>query len=405
MKRIILITTTIFIALSLFTVNADDSSKTVQELLQQVENLLYRTLPVKESEERALGVLDEIIALDPKCELAYDYKAYALNSLGRGSDGADVYDAAIKAIPNDDMLYLKKADYLLINLKRYNDAVTFYDKALQSKNAEFLRMNSDYLLRYKAEALYQMKRYSEAIKCYDKLIAESGYYYEFEYGMNKGLALMELKKYNEASKWFNEFKRHLVPYEYEQYAKVYYSSASAYSMLKKVPQALTDLELAIKYDKSYKDKAKTEKYFKNISSNKKFISILTFEENLLKKTKLGKGFYVIDHLTYDINGDKVADEVVLVGHENTTDEFNVDQVALIIVDNKSGKYNIITPKYNYGLIYSNRKDYLFSNDSNGDGIKDVTVQIGNRFSKGGWTACSYSFKGNKPVMIFAKEIR
>lgn len=402
MKRLIAVTMVFIIMISSLAVYGDSQNDTVQELLSKAKGLLYTSSSIKENAIEALTLLDKVIELDATCIEAYDHKAYALYDLGRGSEAIAVYDDAIKAIPDADELYFRKSDYLM-RLKRYNEAIVCFDKMLQSKDADFLRAYSGLVMERKADVLFELKRYSEAIVYYDKLIAESGFYYSLDYGMKKGMALMELKKYSEASKWFNEVKKHVVPYEYEQYARVYYSSACAYSMLKKTSQTLADLELAIKYDKSYKVKAKTEKYLKNISSSKKFAKILTFEEDLIKRLKLAEGFYLIDHLTYDINGDKIADDIALIGHEVFNEGINIDQIILVIIDNKAGKYTRITPKYTEGQIYANRKDYLLPKDLNGDGIKDVIIQIGNGFSTPGWTQCGYSFKGNKAVMIFAKE--
>lgn len=419
MKKSALITAVMVILLGTFTAYGKDydteapevpdimeqelSGKTAEELMTEVDELIYRYTPVNESGEKALKLLDRVISLEPKNIRAYTSKAYALNCLGRGSEGAAVYDSAIKAIPGDDRLYTMKADYLM-ELGKYSEAAACYDKALKSKNPEFLKTDSGYILGRKADALYKLKRYEEAIKCYDKVITEGGhYYYSFEHGMNKGMALMELGKYREAAAWFNEFKRHIVPYEVEQYGKVYYYSAGAHAMLKNTAQVLVELEAAIKYDNKYKTMARTEKYFKNIREDKKFAYILDFEEGLLKELKLGEGFYLIDRLTYDINGDKAADEVALVGREIRNEFDNIDQVTLVIVDNKTGKYTQIVPKYTTGTIYSDRKGYLFPYDLNGDGVKDVTVQIGGGNGRPGDTSCSYSFKDNKPVMIFGGE--
>lgn len=214
---------------------------------------------------------------------------------------------------------------------------------------------------------------------------------------------MELKKYRDAAKWFAEFKRHIVLDNTEQLGKVYYLSACAYSMLKNTPQALVELEAAIKFDKANKDKAVTEKYFKNINKDKRFTGVVTYEANLLERLKLGEGFYMIDHLTYDINGDKAADEVALVGREVVNDEFNADRITLVIADNKTDRITQITPKYTEGDIFSNVKSYLFPYDLNGDGVKDVSVRIGGGRNRNGYTNCSYSFRDNKPVMIFGNE--
>jgi len=377
------------------------SGKTVGQLMKEVDLLLYYTTPVRESEEKALVVLDQIIKLDPKCKQAYSYKAYALNNLGRAIEALGVYDKAMTAMPGDlELLYWKSGQ--LMKLKRYKEAIACYDKLLNSKNAEFLRLYSDTILRDKAEALCSLKRYGDAVKVYDRLIAGSGYYYSFDDGMKKGMALMELKKYKDAVKWFSEFKRHIVLDNTDQLGKVYYYSACAYSMLSNIPQAMVELEAAIKFDKSNKDKAKTDKYFKNISKDKRFINVVVFEENLLKQLKLGDGFYMIDHLTYDLNGDKVADEVALVGREILNSEFNAEHIALAIIDNKTGKLTLLTPKYTEGSIFANVKSYLYPYDLNGDGVKDITVKLGGgRY--GGYTSCSYSFRDNKPVMIFGGE--
>lgn len=406
-KTVVALIAAMIVLLGVFSVYGKDNSvpvqqvpdATVEELLQEVDILLYRTVPVKESQEKALVLLDRIIKLDPRCKQAYTYKANTLINLGRGNEGVAVFDAAIKAMPGDYQLHYMKGDCLM-QLKRYKEAVAAYDKALKSKDPEFLKASTDYILGYKAEALYQLKQYKEAIEIYDRLITGSGYYYSFEHGMKKGMALMELKKYNDAAKWFGEFKKHIVPQDSEQLGKAYYYSACAYSMMGNVSKAVSELESAIKLDKSNKTTARTDKYFSKISKNKDFLDVLDFEENLLKSLGLGEGFFLIDKQVYDINGDKANDKAALVGHKSGKEWVNTDNIVLVIIDGKSGRQTVITPEYTEGTVYTDYQHYLLPYDLDGDGILDMAIELG---AKGGSTYCAYSFKDNSPVMLFSSD--
>jgi len=85
---------------------------------------------------------------------------------------------------------------ILYRLKRYDEAISYYDKVLE-KDPEFPEV-----LINKGHALNQLKRYDEAISYYDKVLEKDP---EFpEALINKGHALNQLKRYDEANLYYDK---------------------------------------------------------------------------------------------------------------------------------------------------------------------------------------------------------
>lgn len=396
MRRILLTFVAVVLLFSTTILYADGAGKTLQELKQESDAIFYKSYISKEDAEQLSVLSDSVLKLDPKDTEAYQRKAFALDMLGKSKEASAVYDKAAKLMPGNSELLYYRATHLM-TYKDYSGAIQSYESFLKTDDKAFIAAQLDQVWRDEAEAYYSLKKYKEAIACIDKFVTKGNYYYDFDYSMKKGLALLELKRYSEASKWLTELKKHVVPYEYGKLAMVYYYNACAASMQGQTGQALNDLSVAFKFDPGYKSKAITENYLKGISKRKDFTDLVTFDDNLLKKLKLGKDFYVVDHLKYDLNGDKSNEDIVLVGRKCSRDNINIEQLSLVIVNSKTGRYDNITPKYTEGIIFDDVKDYLYLNDLNGDGLKDIIIKL---WAPGGEKVCAYSYKGSKAVMVF-----
>lgn len=65
----------------------------------------------------------------------------------------------------DNFIFWNLSGLTLHELKEYDEAIRFYDKAI--------RVNSNDSLNDKANTLYCLGRYDEAIECYDKVLKNS----------------------------------------------------------------------------------------------------------------------------------------------------------------------------------------------------------------------------------------
>ncbi|MFP3206731.1 MAG: tetratricopeptide repeat protein, partial [Hydrogenobaculum sp.] len=96
-------------------------------------------------------------------------------------------------------LYWNNKGDALRNLKRYEEALQCYDKAIQLEPNNALYWNN------KGDALRNLKRYEEALQCYDKAIQlepNNALYWN-----NKASVFEKLKKFNEARRCRLEAER------------------------------------------------------------------------------------------------------------------------------------------------------------------------------------------------------
>jgi predicted O-linked N-acetylglucosamine transferase (SPINDLY family) len=121
--------------------------------------------------------------------VAWSNKGVALYELKRYQEAITDYDKALTLKPDYAEAYSNKGA-TLNELKRYEEAIAHYDKALSLK--------PDYAEAYsnKGATLNELKRYDEAIAHYDKAISLKPDYHKA--WSNKGNTLRELKRYQEA---------------------------------------------------------------------------------------------------------------------------------------------------------------------------------------------------------------
>jgi len=92
--------------------------------------------------------------------------------------------------------YWNKKGIALYNLKRYEEALQCYDKAIQ------LEPNSTEYWSNKGLAFFKLSRYDEALPCFDKATQLEPN--NAEYWSNKGLAFFKLSRYDEALTCFDK---------------------------------------------------------------------------------------------------------------------------------------------------------------------------------------------------------
>jgi len=140
-------------------------------------------------DEEAIASYDKAIEIKPDDHEAWNNRGKALDELSRYSEAIASYDKAIEIKPDLHSVWYNRGK-ALYKLSRYSEAIASYDKAIEIKpNLYSAWYNRGY-------ALYKLLRYSEAIASYDKAIEIKPNFYEAWY--NRGNALRKLSRYEEA---------------------------------------------------------------------------------------------------------------------------------------------------------------------------------------------------------------
>jgi tetratricopeptide (TPR) repeat protein len=122
-------------------------------------------------------------------------KGIALNDLGRYDEAITYFDKALAINPNYKNALLSKG-WSLSNLGRYDEAIEYYDRAIEIDPNYILALNN------KGLALNGLGRYDEAITYFDKALAINPNY---EWALNnKGNALNDLGRYDEAITYYDK---------------------------------------------------------------------------------------------------------------------------------------------------------------------------------------------------------
>lgn len=99
----------------------------------------------------------------------------------------------------------------------------------------------------------------------------------------------------------------------------------------------------------------------------------------------------------DVNGDKIDDNIYLVGLQSS-DSPLIQNIRLIIQDGATGSYYSISLEQNMGYDPT-----LFLGDFTGDGVNDILISIATGGSGGIYYYYIYSFMHNMPYLLFDSE--
>lgn len=193
-------------------------------MAETAEELLDLALKSKDLGEK-LEYCTKYLALNPKDRDVWDYKGYIFDQLGKTeqsitcfkekcmgaslnyqaagiSSGTEAaikwFNAVLKEEPNSAGVWVDKGR-TLIELKRFEEAIVCFDKALDLKS----KINEPKAWVGKASALLYSEKYQEALACFNNSL-------EIDPGNvrawgGKGLLLLdEMEKYPEALACFNE---------------------------------------------------------------------------------------------------------------------------------------------------------------------------------------------------------
>jgi Putative Zn-dependent protease, contains TPR repeats len=161
------------------------------------------------------------------CAEIWHSKGLELEKLKRYNEALRCYDKAIQLEPNNANYWHRKGYVLLIDLKRHEEALRCYDKAIQ------LEPNNAVYWINKGVALEHLKRHEEALQCYDKAIQlkpdNDMLCLSWE---NKGITLENLGRYKEALQCYDK-AIDIKPWD----AEYWYDKARVFEKLKKFNKA------------------------------------------------------------------------------------------------------------------------------------------------------------------------
>jgi tetratricopeptide (TPR) repeat protein len=185
----------------------------------------------------------------------------------------------------------------MMSIKRYKEAMDFFDKAIEQK------VNFAEAYNYKANAYIQSSLFAEAIKLTDQAIALKPDYKDAY--LNKGTALFSINKHQDALNMYkktieidpqyaegyfnlgscymmlNDGKKNAIEAFSRaiqispKYAAAYYNRACAYVSEKEIDNCLKDLNIAIKLDRNFKNMLKFDSDFSTILEDANFKSLIS----------------------------------------------------------------------------------------------------------------------------------
>lgn len=297
---------------------------TIGDFKQEESNKLYK----EKKYDEAIKSVDSFLEKYPNNKKAISQKAYILIGSGKNDEGlvlltnlyedgikdstilnniswaynnlhmyemANKYiDVCLKTYSGDEEEYVNKGN-ALYGLKKYDDAITYYDKALE-KNPDY-----SFALYGKALSLYNSKDYSGCLVYFKKYV-EAG-------GDNKSVnnyiqnAYLKQNDFNGAINEFNnqikkdpdnlslyislgsiyekqgDFDKAINCYDTvinkkNDYAEAYYNKGACFAKLGKKDEACESLKLAIKYDEEYLYDIEDDSEFNSLRNYDKFQSLI-----------------------------------------------------------------------------------------------------------------------------------
>ncbi len=212
-------------------IKLDKSNKTAYYNL----SLIYAN---SERQLKAIEIADIALAnCSEELNDFYRLKANCLSDLKKYDEALPVYHQALMLEPSDSNLNYNLG-YTYFMTKKWESALLYLKEYIQNGDAE--EGNYDDALFYIATCYHSLKKYEDAIKYFDKAIDSNQYY---TYYFNKVESLLELQQYKEALKTINQAIE-INPDKAILYHKRYY----VLTTLKRNNEAILDLKKAYQLD-------------------------------------------------------------------------------------------------------------------------------------------------------------
>ena len=146
--------------------------------------------------QEAFTCFNRAIEINPLFDNAWTSKGAALGKLGKHQEAIACFDEAVEINPRDTIIWNNKGD-ALVNLGRHQEAIACFDMAIEinSRNVE--------AWSNKGTALGKLGRHQEALACFDKALEINPRDAKAWY--NKGLGLVILGRHQEAISPFQKF--------------------------------------------------------------------------------------------------------------------------------------------------------------------------------------------------------
>ncbi len=165
-----------------------------------VTQIKFRKEEDKEKFQNRLNALmDKLDSLGYKIlledEISWNTKGTEFLKHGQLSEAIECFDNAIEINPSFELPWANKANIFFNNLKKYDGALEYVNKALE------LRSNWSEALKLKGILLINLGRNEEALECLEK--ARNINREDWSIWDNKGRALFNLRRYNEAIECFD----------------------------------------------------------------------------------------------------------------------------------------------------------------------------------------------------------
>jgi tetratricopeptide (TPR) repeat protein len=146
-------------------------------------------------DEEAIQCYDKALKINPNDESVWENKANALGSLDKDEEAIQCYDKALEINPENDYALAMKASHF-VTLEKYEEAIQCYDKALEinPENDRVLAMK-DQLTKFHESYLSDLQKVKD--RNLENISDPSNAFME-------GMALLELKKYEEAISYFKK---------------------------------------------------------------------------------------------------------------------------------------------------------------------------------------------------------
>lgn len=212
--------------------------------------------------EEAIKMLDKIeeVKREEKEDDFWHKKAIHYCEIGEYEQAKDALDKDLEINQKSyDSFFLMGK--ILYKLKNYEESLECCNKASEEYNRQHLRHT------HKIDQMKNVNKFEEAVKYSDLVYQEKELDYEYWY--QKGMVLVKLKKFNEASSCFETILK-----KNQNNPKILYELAKSELWAGNRQNSLTILEKACKVDSQIKEKLRIDNDFDEIAEDKQFQTIV-----------------------------------------------------------------------------------------------------------------------------------
>ncbi len=211
--------------------------------------------------EEALDIYDRILEKEPKNLNALINKGVTLFRLGEYEEARKYYDSVL-SINSSNIEAIVNLGVLLDQMGEREEAESYYQKATRLEPDE--KNFEDHL--YRGIALNNLKKYEEAILCFDRGLKINPIHDRLL--VNMGISLAALGKYEEARAYYDQALKNN-----PRSVLALYNKACSFSLDGNKSEALQYLKEAVMLNPRFKDLARQDDDFKDLRGEEMFAAI------------------------------------------------------------------------------------------------------------------------------------